>query len=174
MPTSYPRVSTSHSLLLSHQLWDWAGVDGLQFARAVFGDSVGKIAPFQSIETTYQTFPCSVLRLCEGNFRVAIAPEVSFQEDTQAIHSNLRMWLKPSEPLVAIALPDEMGMDMLPKIATTKPIYRLDSLQPNCAAPARINGIAVLVWRHSIAGTPAIELHVASSNLDALQILLNR
>ncbi|MGJ3251469.1 MAG: hypothetical protein ACFE0J_10105 [Elainellaceae cyanobacterium] len=174
MPTSYPLVSPSPSLLLSHQLWDWAGVDGLQFARAVFGDDIGKIAPFQSIETLYQTYPCSVLRLCEGNFRVAIAPEVSFREDTQAIHSNLRMWLKPSEPIVAIALPDERGMDMLPEIATTKPIYRLDSLRSNCAVPARVNGIAILVWRHSVSGTPILELHVALSNLDALQTLLTR
>ncbi|HHP7244347.1 MAG TPA: hypothetical protein ACFE0H_06640 [Elainellaceae cyanobacterium] len=173
MPTSYPLVSTSHSLLLSHQLWDWAGVDGLQFARAVFGDSVGNIAPFQSIETTYQMYPCSVLRLCEGNFRVAIAPEVSFQDDTQAIHSPLRMWLKPST-LVAIALADEVGMNILPQIATTKSIYRLDLLQANCAAPARINDIAVLIWRHRVAGTPIVELHVALSNLDALQTLLNR
>ncbi|MGJ3248992.1 MAG: hypothetical protein ACFE0I_23335 [Elainellaceae cyanobacterium] len=159
---------------ISRQLWDWAGVDGLQFARTVFGDSVGKIAPFQSIETTYQTHPCSVLRLCERNFRVAIAPEVSFQDNTQAIHSNLRMWLKPSEPIGAIALAEEVGMDILPKIATTKPIYRLDSLQSNCAAPARINDIAVLVWRHRVAETPILELQVALSNLDAVQTLLSR
>jgi hypothetical protein len=152
---------------LSHQLWDWAGIDGLQLAQLLFGAAVSKIAPFQSIETTFSGEPCSVLRLCEGNFRLAIASHVSAAPlETNAAELNL--WVKPSH-LGAIALSESVGIAHLPQIATTKPIYHLETLQPNCAAPARIDGIAVLIWRHSWQHQPIFELHVAQDHLSSIQ-----
>lgn len=52
--------------------WDIAGVDGLQVVKSLAKcDRISCIAPFQSIETTIAGNPCSILRLCEGNFRLA-------------------------------------------------------------------------------------------------------
>lgn len=157
---------------LHHQLWDWAGVDGLQFAQALFGEAIAKIAPFQSIEASYRDTPCSVLRLCEGNFRIAVSPDVPFEHQTQPLRTGLRMWLKPSDRMEAIALPDALGQSLLPAIASTKPIYRLNGLQLNCAVPARIGDIAVLVWRHAPAATPIYEIQVAASHRPALEWIL--
>ena len=51
--------------------WDFAGVDGLQAAIALFTPAVSHIAPFQSLTATFAAQPCSVLRLCVNIFRVA-------------------------------------------------------------------------------------------------------
>jgi glycine cleavage system aminomethyltransferase T len=54
------------------------------------------------------------------------------------------------------------------QIAVPKPPYRLRNLQLNCAVPARIDGTAVLVWRHPVLGQPTFELHVAVKDLDLI------
>ncbi|MBE9182869.1 hypothetical protein IQ268_30500 [Oculatella sp. LEGE 06141] len=156
----------------NHQLWDWAGVDGLQLAQSLFGDAVRKIAPFQSLDTTLNGSPCSVLRLCEGNFRVAIAPTAAVEAIIRG-RDGLRIWVKRCDTMGAIVLPESPGLTLLPQIATTKPIYRLDTLHPNCAAPARIDGMAVLVWRHSWSYQPIVELQVAQRHLTAVKAKLS-
>ena len=55
---------------MSRMLWDMAGVDGLEVAQTLFGEKVGHLAPFQSLETVVQDKDCSVLRLCDRNFRI--------------------------------------------------------------------------------------------------------
>ena len=51
--------------LSDYHLWDVAGVDGMQFFRALFGETIVKIAPFQFRETAFERSCCYVLRLCE-------------------------------------------------------------------------------------------------------------
>lgn len=42
----------------------------------------------------------------------------------------------------------------------------------NCAAPARIEGVAVLVWRHPVLGQSAIELHTAVKDLETVETVV--
>lgn len=149
-------------------------MDGFAFAQAVFGASVSKLAPFQSLETTLGDRPCSLLRLCENNFRLAIAPEVAVEVETHALHTGRRMWLKPSTFMAAIALHPPTGIPYLSKIAVTKPIYSLTELAPNCAVPARIEDVAVLIWQHSPLNVPVVDLHVAVSQISQLRNYLRQ
>ncbi len=55
-----------------YQLWEFAGVDGLQFAKTLVGNAAGKLALFRSLEATVANHPCSLLRLCEHNFRLGV------------------------------------------------------------------------------------------------------
>ena len=50
--------------------WDFAGVDGGLVARALFGEAAARLSVWQSLDTDWDGSPCSVLRLCEGNFRI--------------------------------------------------------------------------------------------------------
>lgn len=152
-------------------LWDWAGVDGLQFGRALFGEAIGKIAPFQSIETHYKDIPCSILRLSEGNFRLSLPKEISLEEAI-AQSTHFQVWIKPCEQLTTIVLSEAIALDLLPRIAVTKPIYRLEAIAPHCALPARIENIAVLVWRHTLQGQAIVELQVSLQDQDALKAKL--
>ena len=69
------------------QPWDMAGADGLVAARALFGESVDRLAPFQSMETTLEGLPCAVLRLCDRNFRVTYPGP--FDQRVAALNLNL-------------------------------------------------------------------------------------
>ncbi len=80
----------------------------------------------------------------------------------------MRVWVRRCD-LSAIALPDSAGLDLLPKIAITKPPYRLEGLALNCAVPARITGISVLIWRHPWLGDPGFELHTAARDTQAVR-----
>jgi len=181
-----------------YQLWDFAGVDGLQFAKALFGETSGRIAPFQSFEfellktdtftintTPHSVMPrvfdsnetrcslngclCSVLRLGEGNFRISLQGEATVLEQAIAqLQPNYQIWAKRCEWMGAIAIPETLGLNLLPKIAIPKPPHRLEGLQSNCAVPARIDGISVLIWRHQL-GQPAFELHIAIKDIEAVQ-----
>lgn len=157
--------------LPQYQLWDFAGVDGLHFAKTLVGDAAGKIAAFQSIETTFGEYPCSLLRLGEGNFRIGLHGDSGAFED--AIISTLstyrRVWVRRCEGISAIAFLDSAGLDLLPKIAITKLPYRLAGLALNCAVPARITGISVLIWRHPLLGNTAFELHTAARDTEAVK-----
>ena len=55
---------------MDNSLWDLAGIDGLAVAKYLLGEEVGHLAPFQSMETVLEGKDCSVLRLCELNFRI--------------------------------------------------------------------------------------------------------
>lgn len=157
-------------LNLNHyQLWVIAGVDGLQVAKSLFGDRVGRIAPFQSIETSLAGCPCSVLRLCEGNFRIAWESDRTILEQAFQLQGEQRAWLKRFDWLGAIALSELVGLTHLPQIAVAKPPHRLAGMLVNCAAPARIEGTAILVWRHSVLGQSAFELHVAVKDLETVK-----
>ena len=156
----------SQSLIdLEHYyLWDFAGVDGLQFARELVGDRVTRIARFQSLEVNLGGYSGSILRLCEGNFRLGVQGNAAAIAEMLRQHqAQLRVWVKPCDRMGAIALPESTGIEVLPRIMTTKPPHRLQGLQPNCAVPARYQGTAVLVWRHSI-GEP-FELHLALKDI---------
>lgn len=155
--------------LATYARWDIAGVDGLQLAKVWFGPEVDRIAPFQSLENTWADKPCSVLRLCEGNFRISCAES----PEKIDIPQHYRAWVKQFDWLGAIALPDS-ALCRLEKIAIPKPPYRLNNLKPNCALPVRVDGIAVLIWKHSICHQPAIELHTAQKDLDGLKTRLER
>lgn len=154
---------------VDHALWDWAGVDGLLFGQAIFGDAIAKLAPFQSVDLSLDQVPCAVLRLGEGNFRVAIAHEAPFLKRVPDAKGVLKVWVKPCNDLSAIALPEAEGLNLLPRIATTKPIFNLEAIAPNCAIPARIQGMSVLVWRHRIHQAGAIELQMARLQQDTIQ-----
>jgi len=72
----------------------------------------------------------------------------------------------------AIALPEAVALNWLPRIAVAKPPYRLQQMSMNSAAPARIDGISVLIWRHSILGQSAIELHTAAAAVETVKAKL--
>ncbi|PPS45110.1 hypothetical protein [Chroococcidiopsis sp. TS-821] len=141
-----------------YQLWDFAGVDGLQFAKTLVGDAAGRLAPFQSLEATIADYPCSLLRLCENNFRLGVRG-VAIQSPAK-----MRVWVKQCETIQAIALPNSSTPNLL-QIATTKPPHRLQNLALNRAIPARINNISVLIWYHSPLEKPVLELHTAVKNI---------
>jgi hypothetical protein len=151
-------------------LIDFAGYDGLLAARALFGDQIDRIAPFQSLDCqAVETVHCSVLRLCENNFRVRLSKS-DLATFTAAFQQQQRVWLKQFDWLSSLILPDDLAS--LSKLITPKPPHRVVGLQLNCAAPGRINGISVLVWRHTIQGTPAIELHLAPKDIATVKALL--
>lgn len=195
-------VDRSQTLIVSPQnmvLWDFAGVDGQQVARRLFGDIASQIAPFQSASVQVrvasgQNHPGALLRLCEANYRVALPPDidlgqvVSPQHDrvwvrrssqthpkTEAIHEATQTSDSPvSAPykMAILIVPDEWGCVHLPQIATTKPLYSLDALPVNCAAPARIEDKAVLVWRHLWNGNPCFQLQTAVKEKEAIATIL--
>lgn len=156
---------------LSHyQLWDFAGVDGLQFAL-LLSDAARKIAPFQSTEITFLGYPCSLLRLCGGNFRLGFENNPTLEQTIQQVPPDLRVWVKRCDSMKAIALTESASLDLL-SVAVTKPPHRLQGLQPNCAVPARIDGISVLVWRHQLLGQPIFELQMAMGDADIVRAKL--
>lgn len=166
-----PTTQKGSISLADSQLWDFAGIDGLQLARGLVGSAVERIAPFQSIETTINAETCSLLRLCEGNFRLRIyrnSPE--FASYIRSLQSGLRVWAKQCQWMAAIALPESVGWNRIAEIAVAKPPHCLKQLSINSAAPARIDGTSVLIWRHSILGQSALELQIAATALETLRL----
>ena len=158
------------------QLWDFAGIDGLQMARSLFGDAIDRIAVYQSIDTHLSDCPCSVLRLGETNFRVVWYDDYPLLQRLQQAAIGRQVWLRQFNWLGAILLRDPYGI-VLPDavnpllIAIPKPPHRLQ-LPIGCAAPARIEGVSVLIWRHSIDGKPVLEIHTATKDLQFIQTKL--
>ena len=148
---------------LAHsQIWDFAGIDGLHFAKTIVGSAAAKISPFQSLESTIHNHPCSLLRLCTRNFRLRI---YGF-EDLTSYKSDLQIWVKQCDWMSAIAVSDQFP---IAQIALAKPPHRLTGLALNYAAPAQIDGISVLIWRHALWGQPVFEIHTATSDLETIQ-----
>jgi hypothetical protein len=145
------------------KLWDMAGVDGLHVAKALFGDAVDRLSPFQSLETELQGKPCSVLRLCERNFRIAYPGPL----DQLGIFRDCNVWIRQFAWLGAISFPIEQLPNLIAQVAV-RPPHRLKNLPNHQAAPAQLDSIALLIWRHPSQGQPALELHAARANLDRL------
>lgn len=149
-----------------YSLWDFAGVDGLQAAIALFTPAISHIAPFQSFTTDFNHQPCSVLRLCENNFRVALSAQLAFDQSVAAL--NLKVWSKPCSAS-SLVIPTDLGLTHLAKIATTEPLYTLNPFPCDRAVPARINGIAILAWHYLWVGQLRLEIQTASHHVDAIR-----
>ncbi|HZG39342.1 MAG TPA: hypothetical protein VEZ50_11740 [Nodosilinea sp.] len=166
------------------QPWDMAGADGLVAARALFGEKVDHLAPFQSMETLLEGEVCSVLRLCDRNFRITYPGPL----DQIVAALQLQLWIKqlawlsamvlqaPSTPATAasedaIALPIK-GLPALMAQATVKAPHRLHPLPLHCAVPAHIATLPTLIWHHPIDGHPALELHLAQAHTQKMWSLI--
>lgn len=158
-----------------YQLWDIAGVDGLQVVKSLTKcDRVTTIAPFQSLETTINGDHCAILRLCEGNFRIGWQGDRAILESAlEPLIKSQRVWVQRFNWLGAITIPESVGIDYLPQIAVAKPPHRLALLKCDRAVPARIDDISVLIWRHLVLNQPAFELHTALTNLELIKAKLN-
>ncbi|MBD0335026.1 MAG: hypothetical protein ICV62_06025 [Cyanobacteria bacterium Co-bin13] len=164
-----------------YYLWDFAGADGLQAARNLFGGRVSELGPFQSLESSFNAHACSVLRLCENNFRVALSRDHGL--DLAIEEMNLNVWVHQCNPfqrppqkrqaapasnrMATLVLPEQLGR-CLPRLATTKPIYCLEDLPLHCAVPARLQQKAILVWHHPWLGHPRFELHTAQADVQSI------
>jgi hypothetical protein len=156
-------------------LWDVAGVDGLQVMKTLFGAGCDRIAPFQSFETALDQTPCSVLRLCEGNFRLHWLGDANqLQSRLDTATKGQRVWVKQFPWLVSVQLPPALDTVRLSQLAIAKPPFSLPALALNCAAPARIEALAVLVWRHTRQTTEILEFHIAKQSLETLERGLQR
>ncbi len=145
------------------QPWDMAGADGLVAARALFGEAVDHLAPFQSMETELEGVPCAVLRLCDRNFRITYPGPL----DRAIAPLNLQIWVTQLTWMAAVALPS----DRLPALATQATVrapHRLHPLPLHRAVPAQVAQISVLMWHHPIAGQPMLELHLARPQIKNL------
>lgn len=165
-----------------YYLWDFAGMDGLQAALNLFGERVGHLGPFQSLETSFNAHACSVLRLAERNFRVALSRDHGL--DLAIADMGLDLWVKHSNPLKASApirqaaggcehiatlvISEQWGQTYLPFLGTTQPIHQLKNLPLHCAVPARIEQTSVLVWRHCWLGHPRFDLHTAQADAQTI------
>ncbi|MBD0268274.1 MAG: hypothetical protein ICV77_08260 [Cyanobacteria bacterium Co-bin8] len=165
-----------------YYLWDFAGANGLQAARNLFGNRVSELAPFQSLESSFNAHACSVLRLCENNFRVALSRDHEF--DLAIEEMNLNVWVRQCNPfqrppqkrqatpasdrMATLVLSEKLAQACLHHLATTKPIYRLEDLPLHCAVPARLQQKAILVWHHPWLGHPRFELHTAQADVQSI------
>jgi hypothetical protein len=159
-------------------LYDLAGFDGLPLAKALFGDRIDRIAPFQSLEVNLKAesdLTCSVLRLCQNNFRIRIGSQAASVLETQfaQMQRQQRVWLKPFPWLGVLSLTDEDTIAQLSRLVTPKAPHRIVGLQLNCAAVGRISGISVLVWRHTVQDQSLVELHLATQNLETIKAFLS-
>lgn len=162
----------TETLLCPARVWDLAGIDGLQIVQQCFGPAVAQLAPFQSLETTLEGQDCSILRLCDRNFRLTYDGDLTEHLKTLGA----RTWLKPLDWMGAIALPNDYFPQLLAHASVRLP-HRLQGLPLHCAVPAQVGEsacgmaplTAVLIWRHPIAGQPAIEIHTAVADLAKLQ-----
>ncbi|PSN17200.1 hypothetical protein C7271_18995 [filamentous cyanobacterium CCP5] len=151
---------------LDMAIWDFAGVDGLQTAIALFSAAVSQLAPFQSVTTRFNQQPCSVLRLCENNFRVVLSDDTGFSQAVASLES--KVWVSPS-PTANLRLPATRGIERLAQIATTKPVYRLDPFPCDRAVPARIDGAAIVAWHLPWQGQPRLLIQAAAADLRTVQ-----
>jgi hypothetical protein len=153
--------------------WDFAGIDGLQVAQNLWGDVIGRLAPFQSTEIPSVQGHCSVLRLCEGNFRVSWQGDATgFQQQITQAQKGQRVWVKQLPWLSALFLAEATGLNYLPQVATPKPPYRLQSMPLHCAIPARIAGMSVLIWYHPVHAQPVFELQMALQHAPSIHSIL--
>lgn len=148
---------------VDNSLWDMAGVDGLAVAKHLFGEEVGYLAPFQSMETVLEGKDCSVLRMCDRNFRIVYpGPLTQLVDPIQA-----DIWLKQFDWLTRLYLPINFREKIILQ-ATVRPPHRLEKLPNHRAVPAQLQGIPLLIWQHPNQGQASLELHVARKDLEPL------
>lgn len=141
--------------------WDMAGADGLVTARALFGEAIDHLAPFQSMETTLEGLPCAVLRLGDRNFRLSYPGPLD--QVVEALR--LQVWTKQLGWMGAIALSPE-NFPAITALTTVRAPHRLHGLPLHCALPAQISALPVLIWHHPIEGQSALELHLAKAQIE--------
>ncbi|PZV02918.1 MAG: hypothetical protein DCF32_14500 [Leptolyngbya sp.] len=147
--------------------WDMAGVDGLVAARALFGEAIDHLAPFQSMETELEGLPCAVLRLCDRNFRITYPG--ALDHIVRALQ--LQVWVKQLGWMGAIALPAEQFPAVAAQ-ATVRSPHRLHGLPLHCAVPAQIAILPILLWYHPVADQPVLELHFAKAQSEDFYSLI--
>lgn len=149
---------------MDSSLWDMAGVDSLAVAKYLFGEEIGYLAPFQSIETALGGKDCAVLRLCDRNFRIAYAD--SLQPYLEPIQANI--WCKQFDWLTRMVLPNNLLSRIISR-ATVRAPHRLQDIPNHQAVPIQLDGIPVLLWRHPNQGKASFELHVAKKELKPIE-----
>ena len=154
---------------MDHLLWDLAGVDGLAVARYLFGEGVGYLAPFQSLETTVQGKDCSVLRLCDRNFRIVYPG--SLHQLIIPLQANI--WLKQFDWLVRVFLPTNL-LSTISAQAVVRPLHCLTNIPNHQAVPAQLQDIPFLIWQHPWKGQPTLELHAAKKDFENLTAKLEK
>lgn len=147
--------------------WDLAGADGLVAARALFGQAIDHLAPFQSMETELGGKACAVLRLCDRNFRITYPGPL----DQMVTALQLQVWIKQLGWMGAIALPAE-HFPTIAAQATVRAPHRLHGLPLHCAVPAQISALPILLWHHPVAGQPALELQFAKAQSEDFYSLI--
>lgn len=152
---------------MDNLVWDLAGVDGLAVARQLFGEDVSCLAPFQSLETTLQGQDCSVLRLCDRNFRIVYSG--ALQQLVGPLEANI--WLNQFDWLARLLLPTTM-LATVSAQATVRPPHRLVNSPNHQAVPIQLQTIPLLLWQHSWRGEPTLELHAAKKDVEMLSVLL--
>lgn len=161
-------------LPLHTEHWDFAGIDGLQVAKNLFSDAIDRLAPFQSAEISFRSGHCSVLRLCEGNFRVSWQGDsAQFQQQLAQAQQGQRVWVKQLPWLSTLFLTEAAGLHHLPQVATPKPPYRLQAMPLHCAIPARIEGMSVLIWYHLVQTQPVFELQMALHDAQSIHAIFS-
>ncbi|NEQ55433.1 MAG: hypothetical protein F6K11_35845 [Leptolyngbya sp. SIO3F4] len=148
---------------MNKSLWDMAGIDGLVVAKHLFGEDVGYLAPFQSMETTLQGKDCSVLRLCERNFRISYSD--SLQKLIEPIQANI--WLKKFNWLTSLTLSTNFLSQLISQV-TVRPPHRLENIPNHQAVPVQLQDIPFLLWQHPKQGQRLLELHLACKDRERL------
>ena len=154
---------------MSNSLWDLAGVDGLLVAQQLFGEEVGYLGPFQSLETVLAGKACSVLRLCDRNFRIAyLGPLHQFIDPLQS-----HTWLKQFDWLSRLSLPISQRAQIISHV-TVRPPHRLENFPNHQAIPGQLQGIPLLIWQHPYQDQTILELHAARNDLGPLTTKLEQ
>jgi hypothetical protein len=146
-------------------LVDFAGVDGLQFAIALFGPAANRIAPFQSMSVELAGQSGVLLRLCENNFRLRWMGESNTLLTTlNEQQGDRQLWIRALPWLGAIAYPPDAITAVLDAVTPTPP-HQVSGLSIHRAAVGRVDGRSVLVWLHDRFESPMLELHAAIAHL---------
>ncbi|MEO0396308.1 MAG: hypothetical protein AAF243_10050 [Cyanobacteria bacterium P01_A01_bin.137] len=148
---------------MNSSLWDLAGVDGLAVAKQLFGEEVGHLGPFQSLETVLEDKDCSVLRLCDLNFRISYPGPLHQLVDP--IQANI--WLNQFDWLSRLYPPINLLSQIISQ-ATVRPPHRLDIIPNHHAVPAQLHDIPLLIWQHPIQKQRGLELHLACQDRERL------
>lgn len=165
-----------------YYLWDFAGVDSLQAACYLFGEAVDQLAVFQSLEANFDAHSCSILRLAENNFRVALSRDHGL--DLALEDTDFKVWVRHRNPfqkaswirqastagdrMAVLIVPKALGQACLPVLATTQPMYSVSDLPLHQAVPARIGETAILIWHHIWLGHARFDLHTAQADAQTI------
>lgn len=165
-----------------YYLWDWSGVEGLEVAQQIFGQRVSQLAPLQSVETSFNAHTCSVLRLTESSFRVALSRDHGLDLAIEDLNLHVQVQqcnpfqapsTSPQVPLgcdrtATLVLSERLGIACLHRLATPHPLYSLENLPLHCAVPAHIGQTALLVWHHFWLGSPRFDLHTPQADVQTI------